>query len=254
VSIDWFTYVAQLVNFALLVFLLKRFLYGPVLEAVDRRETEIATRLASADEERARATQELQAYETLKSELAEQRTARMKEVEREADELRAELESGIRVDVERSRNDWRKAVRSEREGFVDTLRSQMSGQLNAALRRVLHDLADVDLDSRIVETFLRYLRGLDDVERAELLEAAEDAGDCVVVRTSFPLSEMYQEQLERALAQAVDRDLVVEFETERARIAGIEVAFGERKVGWSVDSYLDSIERQTVELITGETG
>jgi len=46
--IDWFTVVAQVVNFLILVWLLKRFLYRPILNAIDAREKRIATKLADA--------------------------------------------------------------------------------------------------------------------------------------------------------------------------------------------------------------
>ena len=40
--IDWFTVVAQAINFLILVWLLKRFLYKPILHAIDEREKGIA--------------------------------------------------------------------------------------------------------------------------------------------------------------------------------------------------------------------
>ncbi|MFQ3186924.1 MAG: F-type H+-transporting ATPase subunit b, partial [Marinomonas primoryensis] len=51
--IDWFTVIAQLINFLVLVWLLKRFLYRPILNAIDAREKRIADELADADEKRA---------------------------------------------------------------------------------------------------------------------------------------------------------------------------------------------------------
>ena len=46
--IDWFTVGAQLLNFLILVWLLKRFLYKPILGAIDIRERRIAAELADA--------------------------------------------------------------------------------------------------------------------------------------------------------------------------------------------------------------
>src|ERR1700678_4797195 len=47
--IDWFTVVAQAVNFLILVWLLKRFLYQPILRAIDARERGIAAKCAEAE-------------------------------------------------------------------------------------------------------------------------------------------------------------------------------------------------------------
>ena len=53
--IDWFTVGAQALNFIILVWLLKRFLYKPILNAVDAREKRIAAELADADAKKAEA-------------------------------------------------------------------------------------------------------------------------------------------------------------------------------------------------------
>ena len=47
--INPFTVLAQLVNFLILVWLLKRFLYKPILHAIDEREKGIAAQLAQAE-------------------------------------------------------------------------------------------------------------------------------------------------------------------------------------------------------------
>ena len=60
--IDWFTVIAQIINFLVLVALLKRFLYGRIIKAMDQREEKIAFRLADAERKRNEAEQEAQAY------------------------------------------------------------------------------------------------------------------------------------------------------------------------------------------------
>jgi len=47
-SIDWVTVLAQLANFLLLIWLLRRFLYRPIIAGIDAREAEIARRMAAA--------------------------------------------------------------------------------------------------------------------------------------------------------------------------------------------------------------
>ena len=47
--IDWFTVGAQALNFLVLVWVLKHFLYKPILDAIAAREKGIAAKLADAD-------------------------------------------------------------------------------------------------------------------------------------------------------------------------------------------------------------
>ena len=48
-SIDWVTVLAQIANFLVLLWLLKRFLYRPILNGIDAREAAIAQRISDAD-------------------------------------------------------------------------------------------------------------------------------------------------------------------------------------------------------------
>src|SRR5690625_483915 len=64
-SIDWVTVLAQLANFLLLMWLLRRFLFRPILAGIDAREAEIARRLSAADEARVQAEVAEERYQEL---------------------------------------------------------------------------------------------------------------------------------------------------------------------------------------------
>ena len=61
--IDWFTVIAQVINFLVLVVLLKRFLYKPILDAIDQREKRIASALAEADAQKVEAKKEREKFQ-----------------------------------------------------------------------------------------------------------------------------------------------------------------------------------------------
>jgi F-type H+-transporting ATPase subunit b len=72
VLIDWYTVAAQALNFLILVWLLKRFLYQPVLDAIGAREQRIAMQLADAASKEAAATKEREQFESKNRELDSQ--------------------------------------------------------------------------------------------------------------------------------------------------------------------------------------
>jgi F-type H+-transporting ATPase subunit b len=74
VLIDWFTVAAQVLNFLILMWLMKRFLYHPVLDAIDAREKRIAGELAQADATKAAAQQERDNFRSKSEHLEQQRT------------------------------------------------------------------------------------------------------------------------------------------------------------------------------------
>ena len=85
--IDWFTVIAQVVNFLILVWLLKRFLYRPILNAIDAREKRIATELADADAKKAEAIKERDEFQHKNEEFDRQRAALLSQA---TDEAKAE--------------------------------------------------------------------------------------------------------------------------------------------------------------------
>jgi F-type H+-transporting ATPase subunit b len=73
--IDWFTIVAQVINFLILVWLLKRYLYKPILNAIDEREKRIAKELADADAKKAEAKAERDGFQHKNEAFDQQRAA-----------------------------------------------------------------------------------------------------------------------------------------------------------------------------------
>src|SRR5450432_1233116 len=95
--IDWFTVIAQVVNFLILVWLLKRFLYGPILDAIDAREKRIATELADADAKKAEAQKERDEFQHKNEEFDRQRIALFSKATEEARAERQRLLNDART-------------------------------------------------------------------------------------------------------------------------------------------------------------
>ncbi len=89
--IDWFTVGAQAINFIILVWLLKRFLYKPILDAVDAREKRVATELADADAKKAEAKKERDEFQHKNEEFDQQRAALLSKATEEAKAERQRL-------------------------------------------------------------------------------------------------------------------------------------------------------------------
>ena len=96
--IDWFTVAAQVVNFLILVWLLKRFLYKPILDAIDAREKRVAKRLADADSKQAEANQEHDAFQRKNEAFDRERDGLLSEAKDQVEAERKRLFDGARQD------------------------------------------------------------------------------------------------------------------------------------------------------------
>jgi F-type H+-transporting ATPase subunit b len=253
VLIDWFTVAAQIVNFLVLIYLLKRFLYGRIIRAMDQREKKISSRLAEADEMRKEAEGEAKKFREKNEELAAGREAFLREARDEADLRKEDLIGKAREEVERMQARWRDSMAREKEDFLRDLRRLATGQVFAVARRSLAELADAGLERQAVDAFIRRLRGLPSQEREEMKGILRQAGKGVIVRSAFELSGEDRDRLQRAVRESLADELEISYQTSPDLVLGVELKVDGRKVAWSVDHYLRALESETAQAIEGET-
>jgi F-type H+-transporting ATPase subunit b len=246
---DWFTIVAQALNFLILVWLMKRFLYKPVLDAIDEREKRIATELANADAKKAEAQKEHDEFQHKNTEFDQQRAALLSKA---TDEARAEgqrlLEEARKaaVDISSKRQE---ALKNEEQTLHQAIRQRTQQEVFAIARKALQDLATVSLEERLGEVFTRRLRELNGKAKEALGEAIKTASDPAVVHSTFDLPAEQRAAIQNALNETFSAEVRVQFETAPDLIGGIELTTNGQKVAWSIADYLTSLEEGVDELL-----
>jgi len=249
-ELDLFTFLAQVVNFVVLVVLLRIFLYKPVIRTMDERERRIASRLEDAEEKQRRAEEEAGSYRQKQREIEEKRGEILSEARQEAADRKSELLDEARREVEESREKWSRALERQREGFLSRLRVKVGQETYRIARKALRDLADEELETRIVAVFSRRLDELDGERRRELSEAIGDGGR-VRIRSAFTLENEDRARLEEKIGALVDGQLSFDYEESGELISGIELRAGDERVSFSLESYLEELEermRRAVEV------
>jgi len=246
--IDWFTAAAQLVNFVVLVLLLRRFLYRPITRAMREREERVTARLREAEQREAAAAEHARALEAEHTALSDRRQVLLERARAEAQAQREEL-------IARARNEARELhaklgheVEGERERFAQQLRDESARWAAAALRRALADLADAPLEDLLVRRFLRDMAELKD-EALEALEAGAE-GEPLRVHTSFALSKRQRDAVHAALAERLSgRELRLQYAESPELVCGIELRTPGLRLAWSVDDYLSDFEDRLADAL-----
>ncbi len=235
--IDWFTVIAQIINFLVLLLLLRRFLYKPILNAMEERERKVAERLESARQERVRAEEERARYETLTGDLRQHAEQKKREAEEEAAAWRKENLQQARQDVDNAKQSWRKALEQEQQAFAAELRQFTVRQSYAVAGKALRDLTDSALEERLLT---RFLARLDD---GQVPLGKLEPGDGLTVRSAFDLSAKMKEQIAAAVQKSLGRKVSLIYETSPELGAGIELESAEgHQVAWNLNRYLQSLE------------
>lgn len=239
-QLDWFTIIAQVVNFLILVALLKRFLYGPIIRAMQAREDHIAARLEQARTQMTQAEQQEAAYTAQLQALEESKAAMLQEAKSEADTQRQHLLDQARQDVQHLQERWQHTLQQEQAAFLQDIRTQVGEHLCTIARRALTDLAGVELEQAVMDRCLTALHQMDASERHALVSAAGQGG--MVVRSAFPLSQKAQERVRHEIHVAIAPDLALQFVTNPAMVCGLELEAHGRKIAWHVEQYIESLE------------
>lgn len=250
--IDWFTVVAQIVNFVILLVALKYVLYDRVLEAMERRRQDFAEREAETERLQKEAEKEASRLEEQRREIEANWEDMIDEARREADERRRELLEEARAEVEQQEQQWRDSIRAKQDQLLSELQQSTGQQAAAITRRALSDLANADLEGGMVDEFVDRLEELTKATGGEVVQALrdEERDEPVRVRTSFELTDDQRDEIRRTLRKLTeDGQREVEWERDSDLIAGVVVQIGARSIGWTIDSYLDSLRESFADVV-----
>lgn len=251
--LDWFTLVAQILNFFILVWILKRFLYQPILKAMGEREAHIRDTIVQADEEKKKTQAERIDLEHKNTEFAKQRDELLKQARNDAQEERKHLIEEARAEFETARLRYQKTLVREQNDLQQELSRQARIEVIAIAQRVLGDLADSELQERMAHKFCHRLAALSDEEKDQLRKPLEQSPErLATIRHSVEMSPETRETLRKSITGILG-SLTLNFEDKPALGCGIELAVDGQKVAWSVDDYMRSLEISLNELLTKNT-
>ena len=250
-QIDWLTVAAQIVNFLVLVWLLQRFLYRPIVSAMARREERIEKRLSEAKAAREAVEADSERLRAERLALEAGREGMLDEARQEAATLRSRLEDEVRAEMEARRGTWKAHLADERQAFADRLKRHAGHQVIDIVGRVLRDYAGSDAASQVAGTFLDRLAGLDAGQREDLVEAARRAEGPARVESSVELGSAARSRITRSVRDCVAREIEVEFREDADLLLGIRLTVGERTVEWSAKGYLQRLGTTLDEVVEG---
>lgn len=251
--IDWFTVFAQLVNFLILMALLKRFLYKPIMQALKDREAKIARQLEEAREIKAAAERERIEYVEKIERFERQREGLLKQAHDDAAHEREKLIKAARTESDELRSAWQQALQNEQNSLNRELMRNTREEVFAISRKTLADLASVSLEQRICEVFLQRLHTLDDSEKNRLSDAIQASSSPIQVRSVFALMPEQQSAIKQAVSDVFSVNAEIEFDVDADQISGIELSSNGQKLSWNIAEYLQDFVNSIGRTLTAKT-
>ena len=225
-QIDWTTLVLEIINFLALVWILKRFLYKPVMEAIAARQQRVEAKLAEA-----------RVIEDGARELQSQYQRRLADWDMEKAKARAALDTELLQERNRQMQALDKALLEERERVAAvTAHKQQEAQRELEVEALAHAqrfastllarLADPVVESRFVSLLFEDWANLPDTQVESLRRAVLVDKAKATVTTAFPLLPAQRREIESALRSRLEADLMVAFDEDPNLLAGVRLSLG----------------------------
>ena len=247
--IDWFTVGAQALNFLILVWLFQRFLYKPILNAIDAREKRIAGELADAATKKTEAQKERDEFQNKNKEFDDQRAALLGKANEDAKADRERLIDEARKEAEGLRAGQAMALRNDQARLGNEITRAAQDEVFAIARKTLADLATTSLEERVGAVFTRRLREMDDAAKEALAAALKTSSEPAVLKSAFNLPAEQKATIQNALNETFSAEIRLRFETAPDAICGIELTANGQKLAWSIADYLTSLDRKVGALL-----
>lgn len=238
-AIDWFTVTAQIVNFLILVWLLKKLLFRPIMNAMERRELGISGRLQQAHRQMDEAETMQQKYQQHLQQLQSDKEALIAQARAEAENEKTVLLQRLNEEMQRKKSQF--------EGEIQQRQQELSSQIGRALAektislsdKVLRQLADQQLEQRMADCFVAHLTELPEQEQAMIKQILQQHRG--ILMTRFEPDESTKKMLLDWFNDfAPGCDLT--FAQRESLVCGIALEAGGHSWDWNIERYLNEVD------------
>jgi len=239
---DIWTFLFQIINFIVLLFILKRILYKPVKEIMEKRRGLIEKTVEDAERTKKEALELKEKYQGEMNNLKElqiRMTESMKnEVEEEKNKLlmEAEKEAAKIIEKEKALFD------TEKMRFEIESKDKVINAVSVFAINLLKDISDEELHKGIFRKFLSELGGT-------ALNITPMEGESVTVDliSAYPVEEEKLTALRKAIESHLSKKVAVNAQIDKTLIAGLKIKVNDMVYDSSLLGQINSITSRLKE-------
>ncbi len=250
--IDWFTVGAQILNFLILLWLLKRFLYRPILTAIDTRERSIVLAHEEAETKKTEAQHECDMFQAKNEAFDQQRTKLLSQAVSEAKTEGLKLLDESRKVADVISFNRKKTLEKQLQNMLSEVARRNQQEVLSVAHKILMDLAGISVETRMSELFVAYLSEHGEELKTQFTATGKLNAGLALVRSAFKFPSTQKTVIEKALNHTFSTEFTLQFDTAPALINGLELTINGWKVAWSFSDYLATLGKNVNTLLANE--
>jgi F-type H+-transporting ATPase subunit b len=154
-GIDWKLLIAQIVNFLVLLFVLWKFAYGPILAMLEKRQKKIEKGLADADE----AHKNLEKSVEKQKEILKQARTEAKDIveksREQAEKSKSEIAAEAKIQAEKIITSAKSEIEQEKQKSIAEIKSEIGSLVVAATEKIVGEKMDGEKDAELIEKAIK---------------------------------------------------------------------------------------------------
>lgn len=239
--VDWWSVFAQLLNFLLLVWLLNRYLFRPVLRMVEQRDQKIRKELEEASSIREQSLRDKESLFQEKETFHKEQSGLYDQAVFEAQKEKKRLLLEAKEEYEQLRLSLKEKLLKEQEAIFAEIGKKIEREVLDLLQKALQSIAHSGLEEQIVKIFLQKMKGMEEESKESLLSDLKRFPQTFQLKSSFELSPSTRLMLSQELSKILGTHYSLSFEKDAALLCGVELVTSGHRVGWNFSSYLSSM-------------
>lgn len=225
-ELSWSTFLLEVVNFVVLVWILKHFLYKPVLEVIDRRRQAIEQQLAEARQQHAQATSLQTQYQDRLAQWEQQQRQLKTALNQELEAEKGRQSGLLKEQLQKEQEEARSVIEHQQAEVIRQaeLRALQQGAQFAS--RLLEAAAGPELETRLLTLTIDELSQMSDDTLERLRSQWGDEPAAMEVASAYPITDDHRHQLEHALRHRLKLNAPVKYRQDPELLAGLRISIG----------------------------
>lgn len=238
-SIDWFTTGVQIINFLILVWLLKKLLFKPVIGAMENREQGLATRLQQVDAKMKEAHALKAQYEQHLQQLHIEKDHVLTQARQQVETEKAQLLQNLNEEIQQKKTQLDTEIQQQQQELQPMISRTIAEKSLLLSRKILTQLASQNLEQQIIDHFLHYLSDLPKDEKSSIKQALNKENSAAIF-TGFEVDITTQNKIQAWFDNFQPSSKLV-FEQRDYLLSGIAMEVGGQSWEWNIDRYLTEL-------------
>lgn len=228
------TFILEIINFLILIWILQRLFYKPILEMIAKRKEHIDQSLDDAKKLRAEAEELRRLYENRQQLWEQEKKTAQAELHLQFEAERSVQLDKLHSELEQERQKAQVTLSRQQEEFQNLAEKQAleNGARFAGL--LLQQSAGPEVENRLFTMLIDQLTNLPEASKLNLQLLDSKKSLSVKVSSAFPLAIDQRQQLEQKISQIINRPMNFQYQQDNALIAGIRIDIG----AWVLDANL----------------